>query len=254
MGFVKMDEGRADHPKLLAAGLAARGLDEAMIEWSKSRLTDGVIPEAAVAMIAAGHGERNWRRLAKRLVEVGRWEATEAGWVIHDFLEWQSSKAHVQAERKATAARVKRHRNGVTSGVTPPVTNGPVTLPESEVETETELRSSSQVIQETPGEPVDDDRIGQAMRTLAERDLERRESEHGRVGDRERWLVAAAQRRLRSHAPRLEALRSAGQLAGLSASELVDVLERPKVVVGASTSADGRTFAPGSGYLADWSA
>jgi len=66
------------------------------------------------------------------LVEAGLWEAIEDGWQLHDFLDYQPSKAQVTADRKKTAERQKRWRerhaetrdNGVSNGRSNGVTNG----------------------------------------------------------------------------------------------------------------------------------
>ncbi len=45
------------------------------------------------------------------LVLAGLWEPTDTGWVAHDFLDWNPSKAEVLASRKEDLAR-KRGRSG----------------------------------------------------------------------------------------------------------------------------------------------
>lgn len=223
MGWIKIDDGRADHPKLLAAGLAARGLDEAAICWSSSHLTDGLIPEGAVAMLCAGHGERNWRKLAAKLVEVGRWVPTEGGWEIHGYLDWQRSRQQVEAERDATKRRVKRHRNGVT--------NAEGNAGCNDTQKQKQITDPVVVSAEThdPPEPKPDDddteaKIGLALTLLATRDLERRQAEKGQVGDRAAWLRVAAQARSKRHAGLLASL-PASQLAAMDAATLAEFLD-----------------------------
>lgn len=120
MGWAKLTDTRADNPKLMAAGFAARGLDEAAICWVAGHETDGIIPKTAVAMLAAGHGA-NWKPLVKKLVDVGRWiPKTSEGakepdaWEIHDYLEYNPTKAQREAERERK--RAAGHLGGIRSG------------------------------------------------------------------------------------------------------------------------------------------
>lgn len=118
MGWARLDDKRADHPKLMAAGFEARGLDEAAICWSSSHETDGHIPETAVAMLAVGHGCKNWRKVVARLVAVGRWDVVDGGWDVHDFLVYNPSKAEQDASRERThqVRSEAGRRGGLQSG------------------------------------------------------------------------------------------------------------------------------------------
>ena len=64
----------------------------------------------------------------EELVKAGRWEVTEDGYRVHDFLVYNPSHAQLQTQREATKERVAKFRagkrNSVSNGVTPPVSNG----------------------------------------------------------------------------------------------------------------------------------
>lgn len=93
MGWARFDDRRAMNGKLREAGFAARGLDEAAICQVAADMSDGHISRKTVEMLAAAHGERRWQRLVDVLVKVGRWEVNGAGWYIHDYLEYNPSRA-----------------------------------------------------------------------------------------------------------------------------------------------------------------
>lgn len=71
-------------------------------------------------------------KFVRELVDAGLWEAVEEGWELHDFLDYQPSKAQVTADRKKTAERQRRWRerhsetrdDSVSNGRSNGVTNG----------------------------------------------------------------------------------------------------------------------------------
>ena len=207
MTWARFDDQRADHPKLLAAGLEARGMDEAGICWCAGKETDGYIPEVAVRMLAAGHGCTNWRRPVKRLVDVGRWEPADGGWVIHDFLDYNPSKADRDAERarKSEAGRQGGMRSGESrrkqaaseeakhSPKEPasepansrpgPTRPGPTRLPQ---------QPSDEHVHPRPGEPsaaaAEEDLLNKALRIVAKRNLDAKTE---KVHNPTAWLCKA---------------------------------------------------------------
>lgn len=100
MGWAKFDDRWPTHPKLLAAGLEAKGLDACGICYAAGQETDGFIPDSALSILAAGH--RNPHKVAKVLVDVGRWTRDDErkGYVIHDYLDYNPSKESREAERQ----------------------------------------------------------------------------------------------------------------------------------------------------------
>lgn len=96
MVWSRFDDRRAMNRKLREAGFEARGLDEAAICQVSGDGTDGFISVDTVEMLAIAHRCRNWRRLADRLVHVGRWEVENGGWRIHDYLEYHPSRADAE--------------------------------------------------------------------------------------------------------------------------------------------------------------
>lgn len=159
MTWAKLDDQYFRHPKSRAAGKDGRALDLAAICYSSSALTDGFISKDALPLIAAEAGVRP--TVARKLVEVGRWDDAIGGYQIHNYETRQRTRAEVDAEREATRDRVKRHRdkrrsNGVTSIVGNGVGNNEVTA--SEVDTETDTDHPLQPCSEPPAvENLDDD-------------------------------------------------------------------------------------------------
>lgn len=106
MAWVKLDDSMPMHPKLLAAGVEAFALDVAALAYCNRYQTDGAV--ATMSLRAVLPSLPDPEAAAARLVEVGRWDKTEDGWLIHDYLEYQPSKEHQQdvSAKRAEAGRI----------------------------------------------------------------------------------------------------------------------------------------------------
>ena len=102
MAWIKIDDQFSDHPKVIAAGPLAAWLHICGLTYCGRYLTDGLIPLGQLRKLA---DVDNAIELAARLVEVGLWEETEGGFLVHDYLDYNPSAAKVKAERAANARR-----------------------------------------------------------------------------------------------------------------------------------------------------
>lgn len=111
MGWAKFDDRWATHPKLLAAGLEAAGLDARSICWCAGQETDGFVPDVALSILTAGH--RSPGKVVARLVEVGRWSRDDErkGYVIHDYLDYNQSREAAEAKREDDRRRQASFRS-----------------------------------------------------------------------------------------------------------------------------------------------
>lgn len=109
MTWVKLDDGFAEHPKLIAAGGDAGWLHICAMCWSARNLTDGFLPAGIIGRLS---DRRKPEALARTLVKVGLWEPADGGWMIHDWGDFQPSKERIEAERSAARDRMRRHRAG----------------------------------------------------------------------------------------------------------------------------------------------
>lgn len=113
MSWVKVDDQMPRHPKLLSLGrdrLICQGVWLDGMCYASGYLTDGFIPAAVL--------ERGCQRYADRLVEVGLWERVEGGYRIHDYHDYQPTRAVVTESRRKAAERQSRHRNTVSHDAT----------------------------------------------------------------------------------------------------------------------------------------
>ena len=112
MAWAKLDDGMPTHPKVIAAGAVAFALDVAAICYANKHLTDGFIP--AYSLMAVLPGLPSPKRHAAKLVEVGRWEAVDGGWRIHDYHDFQPTAEHQRevSKKRADAGRRGGRRSG----------------------------------------------------------------------------------------------------------------------------------------------
>ena len=104
MAWVRLDDQFTDHPKVVAAGPLAAWLYVCGLTYCARHLTDGLIPVAQVRQMAAsGAG-----KLAAALVAVGLWEEAPGGYRVHDYLEYNPTRAQVLALRQQRAVAGQR--------------------------------------------------------------------------------------------------------------------------------------------------
>ena len=95
-----MDDGYADHPKVLALSDAAFRAHVGMMCYAAKHLTDGFVPSRAVAARP---------RIVAELVAQRLIEASTGGWTLHDYLDWNSPAEQIKAVRRV---RVESGRKG----------------------------------------------------------------------------------------------------------------------------------------------
>lgn len=115
MAWAKVDDRFPNHPRAVKAGPCGRDLYIAGLCYAKSHLTDGFIPEDAVATLAPGNP---WRRSRDALVGsgCGLWERVPGGYRIHDYHEYneraEEEKARLEAGRKRKRDWIRGRRSG----------------------------------------------------------------------------------------------------------------------------------------------
>ena len=109
MTWVKLDDTFPEHPKVEEVGPLAGWLHVCALCYCNRNLTDGFIPSARVARLA---DISNVKRHVTALLRVGMWLEDDGGYRIHNFLEYQPSKAKVEADREAARKRMAALRAG----------------------------------------------------------------------------------------------------------------------------------------------
>jgi len=105
----KFDDQFYMNPKIAMLSRDEQDLYIAAIIYCNGQLTDGFIPAGVLPMLAAWSKiEANAQAIACRLLDAGLWETSTNGYNIHDFLDWNMSKAEVIAMKEARAEAGRR--------------------------------------------------------------------------------------------------------------------------------------------------
>lgn len=107
MTWIKLDDGFTDHPKIAALPPTAFRLHVAGLCYCGRYLTDGIIPAQAVPQLVRQYRSRDLQWLVRGEV----WAKLDQGnaYQIHDYLDWNLSRAEVE-KRHAIAASNARQR------------------------------------------------------------------------------------------------------------------------------------------------
>lgn len=101
MPWVRLDDGVDSHRKVRRAGNEAFGVWTRSLCYSAGALTDGHVDPEWLQERTGRHAAR----VSGLLVVAGLWEPNDDGWVIHDYLDHNPSRATILAKRQADTAR-----------------------------------------------------------------------------------------------------------------------------------------------------
>lgn len=100
MVWVKLDDAIGEHPKIAGISDSAFALFVTGLAYCNRNLTDGFIP-SPVGFGQLRYCDGNAVPSIRELEEVGLWHPKRGGWMVHDFAEYQPTKAAVLAEKEA---------------------------------------------------------------------------------------------------------------------------------------------------------
>lgn len=101
MPYLNLDDGFADHPKVDGLSDAAFRLHVSGMCYCAKNTTDGRMPKDRPARLVP----RFKPAALAELLEKGMWKETARGYSIHDYLQWNKSKAWWDAKRLKDAER-----------------------------------------------------------------------------------------------------------------------------------------------------
>jgi len=114
MTWAKFDDRFPDHEKIAPLGNSAFRLHVTAICYVAAQLTDGLVSAGSLRRI--GWACDNLAADVQELCAAGLWEIVDAGYVIHDYLDYNPSKAEVEAHKgQVSAERSKAGKAGMAS-------------------------------------------------------------------------------------------------------------------------------------------
>ena len=96
MPWANIDDRFPSHPKIGGLTDGAFRLHVSGICYSSQYLTDGLIPATAVPSLML----RYKSRFLDELVQRGLWYQQNGSYQIHDYLQWNKSKAEIREKRE----------------------------------------------------------------------------------------------------------------------------------------------------------
>jgi len=110
MTYARVDDQFTEHPKVLEIGPLGEALWLRGLLYASRNLTDGFVPMAFLRRM----GDMDALQQVPHLIAAGLWHECEGGYRIHDYDDWQRTKADIDAiaEVRAQAGRV----GGIASG------------------------------------------------------------------------------------------------------------------------------------------
>jgi len=120
MSWLELDDGILDHPKFIRA--AKLGGSEAIHLWLGLRaycgkhLTDGAIPKDMLDEVRGPANPKKRAAALAALVTVGLLHEADDQMLMHDYLDWSSSRDEVLKAREAARLRKAKSRGGHGGG------------------------------------------------------------------------------------------------------------------------------------------
>jgi hypothetical protein len=109
--MARLDTGWHAHPKVLALGLAGMGLHAWSISYCDHTLSDGFIPRGAWPAL------EGLRPVVNKLVAAGLWQPVDGGYQVHDYADYNRTKAQIAALREED--RVRKESGRTKPGIRP---------------------------------------------------------------------------------------------------------------------------------------
>src|SRR5512138_1642524 len=103
MPWAMFDDGIATHPKFVDRAPAAKLVFMLSIVYCNRELTDGELSPSARLIIFAQAGEDVLtcaKSITSELIAAGLWDERGGAIHVHDYLQWNRSRAQVLAERQ----------------------------------------------------------------------------------------------------------------------------------------------------------
>jgi hypothetical protein len=126
LSWVRLDDGFADHPKVLSIGKTALAVHVWAICYCARHLTDGFVSLGALSGCPWVSKRSALESALGRLEGAGLWKRQGNGFEINDYLDFNPTAAKVKAKRAAAAERQARWRDNQekrlrrdSNGVTP---------------------------------------------------------------------------------------------------------------------------------------
>lgn len=150
MTWIKIDDQMFMHPKVRSVGPLGLALQIAALSYANSLRTDGELPKNLARTLLELPRPK---AVIDKLVEAGIWEDKGEHYQIHDYLDYQASRAQIETAREASRQAGKRgaakrwqgvKMDGVPHRVTPSTTDSKTkTKTKKDISTDVDISAPS---------------------------------------------------------------------------------------------------------------
>lgn len=106
MSWLKLDDSFPEHEKVADLTDKAFRVHVSALCYAARNLTDGHLPRSVVKTLTLGKAAP-----ITELLAVGLWDNNGNGYLIHDYLDYNPSREHVQAERERRQSAGRKGAN-----------------------------------------------------------------------------------------------------------------------------------------------
>ena len=121
VSWIKLDDGFAQHPKLIGVGPEGLTLQVRAFCYAGRYLTDGLIPFDVADSLSHGLSHPSTSTWAEVMEAAGLWERKKTGFYIHDYLVYNPTRKHVIEQRQRKSEGGKKGAENRWH-ITPPIT------------------------------------------------------------------------------------------------------------------------------------
>jgi len=101
----RLDTGWHEHPRILALSIGGMAVHAWSISYCDATRSDGFIPDGSWP------SKKGFDSGVKDVVKAGLWEPCDGGYRLHDFGQYNRTKAEIENEQAQNADRQRRWRN-----------------------------------------------------------------------------------------------------------------------------------------------
>jgi hypothetical protein len=94
-GWIKLDDAMPEHPKITVLTAQAFRAYVSSIAYANRNLTDGFVPARVAFGLCDDADRAEPLQVEQELVDAALWEPKADGYVVHDYLAYQRSKADI---------------------------------------------------------------------------------------------------------------------------------------------------------------
>jgi hypothetical protein len=126
MGHIRIEDGFPENAKVRKVGPNGIALYVSGLCYCSRQLSDGIIPDAAVPIIAEMVGVRTHRSVSQALTKARLWKRVRGGYQVPDYLKFNPSREEISRKREESRKRQQAWRDVQRNAVTNSVSHDPL--------------------------------------------------------------------------------------------------------------------------------